>query len=381
MAKKSSKSKRSRNGQGSIYETTFVDKRSGKKITRWQAQASIPQELGKPKRRTLYGKTYAEVKEKLDALQRHLADGTLANTAETVAQYLERWLNEVDRHVQPRTIKDYRYTVERYIIPRIGKIKLDKLTPLKIQALVSDVADSAGERTANLCRTRLYSALKQAVHWQLIPRNPVEAVRTLKEQKREQVIWTADEAVKFLDTARAHRLYALFYLAMSTGLRHSELIGTRWVDIDGTTLHVRKSKTEKGVRRVALSDSALEALEEHQKRQEAEKQYLGEAWKDTGLVFASEVGTKLIPRNVTRLRHRLEDEAGVRRATLHDLRHLNVSIRRKLGQDAKLIADQIGHTNPGFTLRLYTHLFEEDRANSAVDLGAAFGTSAPEEEN
>lgn len=62
----------------------------------------------------------------------------------------------------------------------------------------------------------------------------------------------------------------------------------------------------------------------------------------------------------------------MRHATLHDLRHLNVSIRRKLGQDAKVIADQIGHTNPAFTQRLYTHLFEDDREAAGVNLAELF---------
>lgn len=372
--------KRARNGQGSIYETTFVDKRTGKTIKRWQAQAVIPQELGKPKRKTLYGKSYAAVKEKLDALMRQVADGTANQTPETVEQYLRRWLSEVERQVKERTINDYRYTVEHYIIPRIGSVKLAKLTPMKVQNLVSEVANELGIRTANLCRTRLFTALKQAVRWELIPRNPVEAVDPLKEQPREQTIWTAEESVRFLNAARTHRLYALFHLSMATGVRKGELIHLRWDDIDGAVLYVRKSKTQKGVRRVALSPDVLALLEEHRKRQEAEKVYLGELWEDNNLVFPSEVGTKLWPRNLTRVSHMLERKAGVRHATMHDLRHLNVSIRRKLGQDAKLIADQIGHTNPAFTMRLYTHLFEEDRANSAVDLSKALGSNTPPEQ-
>ena len=70
MAKQRSKAKRARKGQGSIYTTTFVDKRTGQTITRWQAQLVIPQELGDPKRKTVYGKSYTEVKEKLDALKK-----------------------------------------------------------------------------------------------------------------------------------------------------------------------------------------------------------------------------------------------------------------------------------------------------------------------
>jgi integrase len=64
------------------------------------------------------------------------------------------------------------------------------------------------------------------------------------------------------------------------------------------------------------------------------------------------------------------ESSGVPRVRMHDLRHLNVSIRRKLGQDAKLIADQVGYSDPAFTTRLYMHLFEDDIENAAVDLSA-----------
>ncbi len=345
---------------------------------RWQAQVMIgygPD--GKPKRKTVYGKTQAEAREKLEAIKRQLADDTFSDARLTVKEYLEKWLEHVTPNLKPRTIGDYRHTVEKHIIPALGGKRLQSLKPLDIQALVDHVAANSGARTANLCRTRLFTALKQAVRWELIHRNPVEAVSTVKEKRRAQIIWTPEEAVRFLATARPHRLYALFYTVMSTGLRHGEALNLRWDDIEGTILRVRESKTEKGIRRVTVSQDVLDTLEGHKRLQEAEKAQLERAgipWPDHDLVFTSEVGTQLDRHNVNRTRRALEKQAGVRPATVHDLRHLNVSLRRKLGQDAKLIADQIGHTDSSFTQRLYTHIFEDDREGAAVSLAEAFGT-------
>ena len=70
----------------------------------------------------------------------------------------------------------------------------------------------------------------------------------------------------------------------------------------------------------------------------------------------------------------------MKRARLHDLRHLNVSIRRKQGQDPKLIADQVGRTDPAFTMRLYTHLFEEDRIEAGINLSEALGSGTSTDE-
>jgi integrase len=387
--------KRARNGQGSIYETTFVDKRSGKTVKRWQGQVVIPQELGEPKRKTVYGKTYAAVKEKMDTLTRQIADGTVSNTNQTVSQYLERWLMVIEAKLKPRSTHDYRYNVEKYIVPRIGKTRLDKLTPLKIQAMCSDLAANVSADRANKCRATLFTALKQAVRWQLLARNPVEAIDPLKVERKEMHLWSSQEAARFLDTARAHRFYPLFYVAMSAGLRSCELSGLRWQDIRGNLLHIRQTyvkvgnrfifqntaKTKKGQRLVAISPDVIEVLEQHRLRQQGEAEYLGEAWPDTDLVFVSEVGTPINPDNLRRLRNRLMDKAEVPRVKLHDLRHLHASVCIRSGMDPATLADRLGHTRKSFTLDTYTHFFEEQRASSAVSILDFLPKTDPEDLN
>lgn len=332
-----------------------------------------------------------------------------------------RWLEEKERRVEPRTADFYREQVERYLNPRLGRVRLAKLTPLQIQTALGELADQISASTANKCRTTLYGALKQAVRWGLLPRNPVEAVEKLNEPKCEMIIWSPEEATRFLATAREHRLYPAFYLAMCSGLRRGEILGLRWQDLHGSTLHIRQSliesrgrvllstpKTSKGVRRVALSSDVLEVLEHHRQHQKASANQAGDLWASSGeafadLVFTNELGGPLHPRNFERTWYALQDETRARwrqkadaandtqsvqelergalfpRARFHDLRHLNVSIRRRMGQDAKLIADQIGHTDPAFTLRLYTHLFEDERTAAAIDLRQALGSAAPRE--
>jgi integrase len=265
--------------------------------------------------------------------------------------------------------------------------------------MVGELADQVGVRTANICRTVLYSALKQAIRWQLVMVNPVEAVDPLKETSREMTLWAPHEVVRFLEVAASHRLYALFYLVILTGLRRGEALGLCWQDVHGDNLMVRRSltlvdgkpvlsppKTAKGIRRVALSSDALSVLDEHRARQQALREFVGEAWggsrwHDFDLVFTSELGTAIHPRNLERSWYVLQEKAGVPRVRLHDLRHLNVSLRRKQGQDAKLIADQVGHTNPAFTMRLYTHLFDDDRRGAALSMTDLLPARASSEPN
>ncbi len=345
---------------------------------------------GKRKRKTVYGKTQKEVRAKIDEVKQQLANGTFSDTRLKVKSYLEQWLKEKARQVKPRTAEAYKYNVEKYVIPKIGGVQLAKLTPLHVQTMCSDVATVSGPRTANMCRTILFSAMKQALRWGLIPRNPVEGVDPMKEHKQEMHLWTSAEAVTFLDTARSHRLYALFYLAMSTGMRRGELLGLRWQDVKGGALHIRQSltvvsnqiaisvpKTEKGKRRVAVSPDVETELETHRKRQESERQVLGNLWPENDLVFRTEVGTPIHPRNLERTWYTLQKSAKVTKVRLHDLRHLHASLAIQQGMDAKVLADRLGHSRASLTLDVYTHLFDEQRANSAVSLSVLLGGNEP----
>lgn len=372
-------------GEGSVFEfERNYKQKDGSVVTRtgWEGKVTVGyDDSGKQRFKSVYGKTQAECLAKIAELKQQLSAGTFSDTKLTVKAYLEQWLTEKGREVKPQTAEDYRYQLEKYVVPLIGKLGLNKLTPLKVQAMCGELSDRISSQRANKCRRVLSGALSQAVRWGLIPRNPCDAVKPLKVSKAEMKLWAPEDAARFLDSARAHRLFALFYLAMSTGLRRGELLGLRWQDVGETYLHVRQSvieqrgrimittpKTEKGARRVALSADVAEVMRQHRERQEAERQLLGLAWPDTGLVFTSEVGTLLHPRNFTRTWHTLQKNAGVRQVKLHDLRHLHASMAIRSGVDPKVLADRLGHTRASFTLDVYTHLFEEQRANSAVSL-------------
>lgn len=358
----------------------------------WEAKLSLGYDGdGKRRRKTVYGRTQGEVREKIETLKQQLASGTYTDVKLTLTVYLGRWLDEKARTVKPSTLEQYRMCIDRCIVPRVGGVKLDKLTPLQVQGLVSEIQNASGAATAAKCRTVLFSAYKQAIRWQLVTRNPVEATDPVREPHREMVLWEPEQAARFLDVAREHRLYAFFYLSMATGLRRGELLGLRWKDVEGSLLHVRQAfvkvggklmlstpKTRKGFRAVALSPDVLEVLRLHRQRQEAEQAALGVYWPKTDLVFVSEVGTPLNPDNLKRVRNDLMDKAGVPRVRLHDLRHLHASVAIKGGMDAKVLADRLGHSRASFTLDRYTHLFESQRAQSAVDLTGWLSATARE---
>ncbi len=378
-------------GEGSIIKETKT-RANGSTYERWRGVLSIGYDAeGKRKRKTIYGKTQAEVREKLEEVKRQLAMGTYVDSELTVEQLLERWHTEKAQSVKPRTIEIYRKQAELHILPKIGRLKLAKLSPMHLQNLCSDIANNVGKRTAELIRVQLHGAFKQAVRWQILPKNPAEAITPLKVEKKPVTIWTPSEAMRFLDTARTHRLYTLFYLAMDTGLRRGELLALEWSHVTDNRLRVVTSKTRKGERTIKLAKDVTSVLEDHKTKQDIEIVNCS-TWQDNGLVFPSSVGTPMNPRNLGREWYNLQkitrdkwreeliatgNDTDLKRLDsgelfpkirLHDLRHLHASMLIQIGKSSVEVAERLGHTNPSFTVDTYGHIFREHQEEEEVSI-------------
>jgi len=378
--------KRRPKGDGS-----FTKRKDG----RWQASLTIGYDAaGKQVRKYVVGRTQAEARSKLDALKREHHAGRLTIEDSTAATYLDRWLVEKRRQVKSTTYESYRYTVTRYLLPRIGSKKLTKLTPLTLQTALGEIADEVSPGTANYARFILRSALDQAVKWQLIPNNPVAAVPKFREEKHERSVWTTEQTRAFLNAAKDEDLYPLIYLAISTGLRIGELLALRWSDLKDGKLHVRhtltkedgqlklaSTKTNRSERIVALAPEAIEVLGDHRAKQAKAREALGDAWAHPEHMFTTAIGTYLDVSNVRRSWNAIEATAGVPHARLHDARHLHASMLIRHGLDARTVADRLGHTNPAFTMKQYTHAFEEQRLKAAVPLTALLGSATSRQED
>ena len=354
----------------------------------WRGKVTVGYtEEGKQRCRWVSGKTQAEVLAKVAEVKQQLISGTLADTKLTVGKYLTDWLEHKQLEVKPRTHEFYEKYAALYIRPHVGGIKLSKLSTPDVRRALLAVKNQVSVDAANKTRTVLFGALKQAMRDGLIPRNPVEPVSPFKtDAAPKDHTWEPSETLHFLTVARTHRLFAAFYLAMATGMRHGEVLGLRWGDVKGDTVYVRQSlinlkgghaistpKTLKGVRGVPVDDETLAVLEAHRLLQAEERRKAGESWgpkspEYADLVFTNELGGAIYPRNFDRVWYKLRADAGVKAIRFHDLRHMHVSLLNKAGMDEATIAERIGHTDPAFTKRRYTHVFEEQRRAAAIPL-------------
>ncbi len=331
-----------------------------------------------------YHKTKQKAIKALSKLRNAQETGMLGNAQNrTLEVYLNEWLAFKKPSLKPSTVATYQDFIKRLVVPALGKVKLEKLTPFHLDQLYRSLAERYAPRTPRVVHSFLHGALKQAERWGYVTRNVSNAATPPKAVRSEMKVWKPDEVLRFLEFSKPYRLHALFYVALMTGLRSGELRGLRWSDVDlkNTCLTVRQNltqingvyhfdtpKTQNSQRHLYLSVDAIVVLNNHLERQEAEKALIGTAWQNPDLVFVSEIGTPLEQRNLQRLYKRLIKAAGVSDIRFHDLRHTHASLQFRQGASIKAVSNRLGHSNTSFTSDVYVHLYDDDRQQSALSL-------------
>lgn len=216
--------------------------------------------------------------------------------------------------VRQSTYDRYESIINLHIKPALGRIKLRKLTPFHLQTFYRDKLDN-GLAPATVMNTHsiIYKALKQAICWDLIPRNVADNVTPPRPtpQKEMQPL-SAEEARRLLEAARGDKLEALYVLAIYTGMREGELLGLKWEDVDlnrgvlrirrtltrnGGKVALGETKTPSSRRTIHLTQGAIQALKTHLGRQLEEIETLGDLYQDQGLVFTTNTGAPINPSN------------------------------------------------------------------------------------
>ena len=279
------------------------------------------------------------------------------------------------------TLARYDQVVRVHIIPALGRIKLTALTPRDVQLLVSHLRKSVAPASVVKIHGVLRNALADAERMDLVPRNVAKSVRSATLSRTERRALTPVEASKLLGELEGDRLAGVFVVALSTGLRRGELLGLRWRDVDlpGRTLFVRQAlqridgqlrfvppKTHRSARAVPLSQLATAAISAQRAKQAEDRLLVGPAWVDNDLVFASQLGTPLEPRNVNRRFDAARTAAGLDWVRLHDLRHAFATFLLDQGEEMRTVMDLLGHSTIRLTADTYGHVLPT-RARNAVD--------------
>lgn len=255
-------------GEGSIYRRNSD--------SRWVAQIEAGRAPnGQRRYARAVRRTRKEAQAALKDLQRAADAGVTPGQASTVATFMGWWLtNVVPGGVTEATVARYRRTADDWIIPYVGTIRLNRLTPADVQRMLVQLEEAGlSPKSRTLARDVLARALRWAEQTSVVGRNVARIVQGPKVTRNASDALTADEAKAVLGKAEGDRLEALAVVALRLGLRRGEALGLRWddVDFDAGELTVAKAKTGAGVRTVPLVAATAAALREHRRRQAAER--------------------------------------------------------------------------------------------------------------
>jgi len=128
-----------------------------------------------------------------------------------------------------------------------------------------------------------------------------------------------------------------------------------------------------------LPDRVFRALKAHRVRQLQERLAAGSRWQDSGLVFASSIGTSLEPRNLFPAFKALLRKAGLPNVRFHDLRHSAASLLLAQGVPMRALMELLGHSSIGTTADIYSDVARDDARCGWQNGDRSFRTSEPSE--
>ena len=372
--------------RGSIRQRSKVRKNS------WNLQIYLGTDPVTGKKRyhadTVQG-TKAEAERRLTELLREKDTGTFTKPSrQTVREYLEQWFRDyAETHVQRRTQEGYRGNLDRYILPRIGDVPLDRLTPRHVQEMESELLRDGGTQGRGLSATTvlqvhriLSNALGSAVRLGIVVRNVAGAVEPPRTTQYEAPTLAWDEVNSLLEQVTDPFYQTLFLLVIQTGLRRSESVGLQWRDVDlaAATLSVRRawiklpsgemeltSPKSRQARVVDLPAESVEALKAHRVRQ-------ADVAGNGNFIFCHPDGSPLNPNLVTRVFKRTATKAGFENLRFHDLRHTHASLMLALGVHLKVVSERLGHSGIGITGNHYSHVLPTVQKGAVERFGAAW---------
>jgi integrase len=292
-----------------------------------------------------------------------------------VGEYLAQWLQSAELTCKPSTVYGYRVVVDCHLVPELGAIKLQALSPTHLVRLYQAKRQAGlSPRRVQIIHAVLHKALAEAVRWRLVPRNVADDVRPPRSESQEPQVWTVPQLRQFMELAQSSqdRYAPALVLTLALGIRESELFGLRWESVDWSagTVKVDRAltwvdgvpiwgspKSRAGKRLLPLPEPGRQALLALKAQQDQDRIKAGAQWKGSeNRIVTSAVGTPPTPNRLKDTLDRLCRKAGVPRLTVHQLRHECASLLFAAGADVKQVQQHLGHSRASVTLDIYTHL-------------------------
>lgn len=359
------------------------------------------------KRKSLYGKTYEEVRIRLNTVMAEIMSDTYYEASGiTLKDWLLTWLKDYAQPtVRHSTYLTYHAYCNNHVIPIIGKKRMKELTGEVLQQFFNQKATGGrldGEegglspKSLQNMRNMLNLAFKQAILNHLLTENPIPMVKISRVEPKEMRVLSLSEqeALEQVVLNSLEPVAGGIVIAMYTGLRIGELLGLQWPDIDlertmslkvrrilvrqekpkkldsdyeiltegdKTALMLGKVKTYKGYRTVYMPDIVVELLRKIRQHQQTLAVNFGGGFNLRGFVFCNAQGMVIEPRTYSDIFYSCVKAAGIPHANFHSLRHTFATRAMEMNMDLNTLADTLGHAQPSTTLNMYGHSLDEQK--------------------
>lgn len=331
---------------------------------------------GKRKQKTKSGfKTKKAAQEALNEVVYEVNKGVYVFDKNSTVEDLSKEWYENNKHKWVNTTSDLNLrNVEKWIIPHLGYVKIQDLTPSHGHRFVKVLMDNLADTTTRKIFSIMNQILFYAVDMNVISKNPFAKIPQPAERAVEKTTWTFEQIKTFLRTAIVQDpfYHNVVTVAAFTGMRKGEIFGVRKkdVDFDKKVINIKQSihettshgveiggpKTKTSKRSVAIDDNVIKVLKDQIRRNNELKLAMGEGYKNYDLIFCRADGDIYRPSSLNRPFNRLTKKAGVPQIRFHDLRHTHATLLLELGINPKLIAERLGHVDVKTTLNTYSHV-------------------------
>lgn len=356
----------------------------------WEARLTVGTDsgTGKPIRKSVYGKTQAEVRKKMTATQRAIDNGTYqAPDKTTVSQWLDTWMETFCAvKVKPLTFSSYAVAIKNHIKPSLGALRLQAVRGVHVQKLYNRMtADGLSAKTVKNVAAILHKAFSVAVKQGLMQANPCDAAELPKAMHKEITPLTDSEIPLFLKAIKGHPFEGAYALCLFAGLREGECLGLSWdqvnfearrITISQQLQHEKKRSAQYYIapttksgkpRQIEPPEIAFQYLRAERKRQTENRLAAGPLWSNPdNLVFTDELGRHLAISTFYKTFKRIVASIGRPDARPHDLRHTAATVAIAAGADIKSVQDLLGHATASFTLNVYAHTSDQMKKDTAA---------------
>ena len=299
-------------------------------------------------------------------------DLSLPNTM-TLEVFLKDFLEKYKVNISITTYNCYLRICNKYIIPMLGRYKIEDIKPIHIQNYVDDLVGILSPQTLKIHINILKLAIKKAYRLKLIRENVVEYIEIPRVKKFKNNIYNQDDMHKLLEKCDGTSLELPIFLASGLGLRISEILGLTWnnIDFNNNTVTIEKitvrnngevilkdPKTESSARTISAPNELMNRLKSYKKEQ-IEMKLQGKIKNKLNLLFFDKNENPIAQDVLSKKFNRFLKDNNLKHIRFHDLRHTHVTLLINSKVPIRVISERVGHSNINTTLNIYSHVLKE----------------------